>query len=903
MKNVLFSVSVFLFFSLLTQSVFGVIAYPFPIEIVQPDGTKLTIVIKGDEHVKWAQTVDGYSILRNAIGIYEYASYDTKSGMVPSGILVKNVKDRSVEDNQYLNKLSKGLTYSKSQIGTMKSISRIYKKSGQKTAGVIGTRKLLCILIGFTDKAITKSKTEFQNLFNQVGYSTDGATGSVYDFYKENSYNQLSLVVTVAGPYTAAYNMAYYGGNDASGNDKKPEALVSEAVTKADADVNYADFDNDGDGTVDGVYVIYAGNGEEATDVADQIWAHAYSITPKTLDGKIVSDYSCSAELRNSSTTGITRIGVICHEFGHVMGASDYYDTDYDGKTGVDMIGTGDWDLMASGSWNNNGATPAHHNPYTKIVDYGWATSTTLTSGLNVILNNAEQNSNSFYKVNTATSNEYFLIENRQQQLFDAYLPGHGMIIYHVDGPYISNHINSNDINAFSHLGMYPVCASAVGNPTATYGDINDAGLPFPGSYGKTSFTDATIPNALSWAGANTNKPITNIAESITNKTVSFSFMGGIACSSPTIMATSFTSSDITSNSMTIGWTRGNGDNVLVTVKESSSIDFDPISGNDYTANSLFKSGSLVGNNVYAVYKGTGNSVTVTGLKSGYTYYYSIYEYSNASNCYLTPGLLGSVTISCPKISTFPYSEGFESGVLGSCWLEILEASATHWNFIKGNGSTNPSNAHGGTKNACFQNESTSASVTKLVLPPFDLSALSNPSLQFWHTQQLWESDQDELRIYYKTSASGTWTLLKTFTASITDWTQETVALPTPSADYYIAFEGTAKYGYGVCIDDISISNSTGIDNAIDSKNESLSQNRPNPFNQFTTIDFTIDKPSRVKLSIYNTLGSEVAVIVDEYLQAGTFSKLWTPRGIPAGVYFYQLNINGRVETKKLVKR
>jgi len=500
------------------HSAYGVIAYPFPIEIIQPDGTKITIITKGDEHLKWAQTIDGYSIMRNSRGIYEYTMLSGTMDMIPSGIQAKNVPERSSSDILFLSNTKKGLTYSKSQVGIMKSISRMYQMNKLKSFPTSGSRKLICIMIGFTDKAFTKTKADFENLFNQVGYSVDGATGSVFDYYKENSYNQLNLAVTVAGPFTAAHNMAYYGANDTSGIDVNPEALVTEAVTLADPSVNYADFDNDNDGTVDGVYVIYAGYGEEAGASANTIWAHTSSIPPLTLDGKTVSDYACSSELRGVSGTGLTRIGVICHEFGHILGTMDFYDTNF--TTNGSYDGTGDWDIMGEGSWNNNGTTPAHHNPYTKIFVYGWATTKTFTSGANITLNNAEQNSNSFYLINTTTSNEYFLLENRQKQKFDSYIPGHGMIIYHVDGNYISS--SADAINVGSHQGMYPVCANATGLPPATYGVINSSGLPFPGSGNRTSFTDTTIPNALSWASANTNSPISNITEDNINKTISF---------------------------------------------------------------------------------------------------------------------------------------------------------------------------------------------------------------------------------------------------------------------------------------------------------------------------------------------------------------------------------------------
>jgi len=513
----------FLFiFLLLISSIplaFGIPAYPFAVEIIQPDGTKIVVIQKGDEHVKWAQTIDGYSLMRNKSGVFEYSTLSSGNDMIPSGIQARNQSERSASDIQFLSKTSKGLIYSKSQVNNLKSLSNLYLKSAQKSFPTSGSKKLICILIGFTDKAFTKTKADFENLFNQVGYATDGATGSVSDYYKENSYNQFNLSVTVAGPYVAAHNMAYYGANNANGDDINPGALIAEAVNLANPSINYADFDNDGDGTVDGVCVIHAGFGEENTGVsADAIWAHSSNINPITLDGKSVSRYLCVSELRGNSGTGISRIGVICHEFGHVLGAADYYDTNYTDNGVYD--GTGMWDIMAGGAWNNNGATPSHHNPYTKIYSYGWAAITPLTSDANITLNSAALNSNSFYRINTLTSNEFFLIENRQKQNFDSYIPGHGMIIYHVDGNFIST--AANDINIGSHQGLYPVCANATGNPPTVYGVIDNSGLPFPGTGSKTSFTDTTTPNSHAWSGSNTGMPITNITENNINKTVTF---------------------------------------------------------------------------------------------------------------------------------------------------------------------------------------------------------------------------------------------------------------------------------------------------------------------------------------------------------------------------------------------
>jgi len=346
------------------------------IQYKQTNGKTLTIYLKGDEKVKWATTEDGYTILLNNKSVYEYAIQNMKGDLYPSGVAVNNIKERTSEEKELVSKIPKGLYYSKSQVSMLKSIWEIKSAEAQKAFPTTGNRKLICLLIRFKDKAFTKTKSDFNNLFNQVGYNVGNATGSVKDYYLENSWSQFNLTVDVFGPYTASQNMSYYGANDSYGNDQNPRTLVTEAVNAADAAANFANYDNDGDGTVDGVYVIYAGYGEEAGARSNAIWAHAWNINPVTKDGKTVSRYSCSAELRGNSGTTITSIGVICHEFGHVLGAPDYYDTDY--STGGQFEGTGNWDIMASGSWNNNGDTPAHHNAYTKVKIYGWASATVL---------------------------------------------------------------------------------------------------------------------------------------------------------------------------------------------------------------------------------------------------------------------------------------------------------------------------------------------------------------------------------------------------------------------------------------------------------------------------------------------------------------------------------------------
>ncbi len=608
------------------QSTIASPAYPKPIRFIQPDGSTITLTLKGDEHTKWASTTDDYTLMSNPKGYYEYATTDSRGNIIPSGIKAKDKEQRQSEDIKLLSKTSKGLRYSKEQVQMLRTIQSIRQKEARRAFPTTGNRKLICILMGFKDKAFTKTQADFNNLFNQVNYSANGATGSVKDYYLENSFNKFNLTVTVAGPYTASQNMAYYGANDSNDNDVKPDVLVTEAVTAADAAVNYADFDNDNDGNVDGVYVIYAGYGEEAGASANAIWAHAWEIPSKTLDGKIISSYSCSAELESNSGSTMTSIGVICHEFGHVLGAPDYYDTNYD--TGGQFDGTGDWDLMAGGSWNNNGITPAHHNAYTKVMVYGWANATTLEEGASITMPSSQSNSSAFYRINTTTANEYFLMENRQQTGFNVANPGHGLLIFHVSKD-VEAHYSNNDINAKAPQNMYPVCASATSNPgstAASYGSISSASCPFPGSSNKREYTDASMPSMKSWASANTGKPITNISENTTTGIITFDFNGGYLGN-----PTGFTATQMSTSQIDLAWTKSENRDVVV------AFSLTPNFGSLIDGTTYSQGEAIVGGGTILVF-GDASNFPHTGLVNNKTYYYKIWTKLSATPTY-SPGV------------------------------------------------------------------------------------------------------------------------------------------------------------------------------------------------------------------------------------------------------------------------
>jgi hypothetical protein len=199
----------------------------------------------------------------------------------------------------------------------------------------------------------------------------------------------------------------------------------------------------------------------------------------------------------------MTTMGVFAHEVGHNLGAPDFYDVDY--AENGSYVGTGDWDVMANGSYHGSpsGSLPCHHNSWSKIF-YNWVEPTLLTEIGDYNLPRIEDNP-VIYRLDTQTEDEYFLFENRQQIGFDGGIPYHGMMIYHVDGTYITQNYNSNTINNDAHQGM---------RPRPAFGGVNGSGALFPGTHNEHEFDDTTSPNALNWAGLETNRPISNIMES-----------------------------------------------------------------------------------------------------------------------------------------------------------------------------------------------------------------------------------------------------------------------------------------------------------------------------------------------------------------------------------------------------
>lgn len=512
MKKLLHLFTMF-FLMLIAVCAKAVPAQPGTIEFEQPNGYVLTLMLHGDEFVHWSQTTDGYTILQNADGYYVYAIEDAKGELTLSSQIAHNLQDRTAREHVFVQMLPKKLRFSKSQIEQV-----LQKWQGPKDAPkrggfpTTGTNNMIMILANFSDTDVTYTQDDFYNYMNEEGYN---GTGSFRDYYIEVSYGQLIVNTTVSIWVTLPQTHNYYGPQS------KWSEFARDAVNAAAPYVDFSDFDNDGDGRVDGVAIIHQGKGQEATGNTNDIWSHSHNLSYNyyiTHNGVQVDAYTVQPE---KSGYSMASIGVMCHEFGHNLGAPDYYDTDYEDNGSY--TGTGNWDIMAGGSYNNNGKKPAHHNPYTKWKYYEWITPTELTVGQEVTMANSAENSTDFYFYKTPTATDYWLMENRQKIGFDSHVPGHGLLIFHVDEHHINVNDGGNKINIGQHQGLYPVCAFASGNPPSSYGNINSASTPFPGVMANVEFSDNTTPSSISWTGQATNKPITNITE--TGDIISFSFM------------------------------------------------------------------------------------------------------------------------------------------------------------------------------------------------------------------------------------------------------------------------------------------------------------------------------------------------------------------------------------------
>ena len=329
----------------------------------------------------------------------------------------------------------------------------------------------LLIMVNFADKKFVTPIDTIQNMINGSNFTRnysydikyEGKTyhyditssGSAKQYFHDVSWGQYNPVFDVVGPVTISKEYAYYGKDyGRAGNDMHPDEMVSEACELADLlyDVDFTQYDNDNDGYVDFVYVLYAGYGQADGGEANTVWPHNYKLSYRSntciIDGKRIDNYACSNEIQYASDF-YNGIGTFCHEFSHVLGLPDLYYT---------AEGTGphtlcDWDILDAGPYNNDGNTPPAYSAYERFY-MGWLTPRVLNGEEKVTLHPlndsrealimCEGNSHNLDGLNPNPAT-FYILENRVLDGWDKYLPGRGMLITKIQ--YNANTWYNNTVN------------------------------------------------------------------------------------------------------------------------------------------------------------------------------------------------------------------------------------------------------------------------------------------------------------------------------------------------------------------------------------------------------------------------------------------------------------------------
>lgn len=522
MKNSTLLIVLYLFACSYSINLIAVPAYPRKVYVSTFSGKTTSIYMKGDEYQKFAISEDGYTLLNDSDGWW-YATVLNDGKVGKSSFRLMTEEDETFEIKSFKKNCPKGIVPERIQINKVNNT--VDNRRSASNIAMIGERRSLVILMQYKDLAFTKTKKDFETLFNNLGYCNNGAMGSVRDFYQFASQGQLDYISDIYGPFTLTHPMRYYGGNSTyGGRDSHALELCIEAMMNLPSNVDYTLYDNNNDGLIDNVHIIFAGYGEEAGALADAIWSHQYPnrINLKSEIGYSLAGYSCSPEFKGNTGHSITNIGVVCHELGHTLGAMDYYDTNY--NIGGEYGGTGQWDIMADGSWNDEGRSPANFNPYVRSSVFKWNKQVKLESSQHIIMQNvndgnAEQSI--IYRIDTECEGDYFLLENRQRHGFDSALPGGGLMIYHVH-PNIDRYNSTNTVNATHPQGLYPVCASYSDAKNEEYGNINSTECPFPGSKNVRNISSATFPAMLAWDGSPAKVSLSNITENPIDGSITF---------------------------------------------------------------------------------------------------------------------------------------------------------------------------------------------------------------------------------------------------------------------------------------------------------------------------------------------------------------------------------------------
>ena len=508
--------------TIMTISMMAVPANRKAVNVTQPDGTTVTIQLLGDEWQHFNTTTDGYSVVKNQQGYYVYA--EKKNGELKATQMVAhNAQERKANELAFLQNMKKyqapDMTPAIANMkGRVEAIGAQRRAQGNRATNYENFKGLI-VLIQYNDKEFSREDyptiiNDMVNQQNYTGFDNNQRTGSVRDYFTDNSEGKFQPQFDVVGPYTVNYSQY-----DANMNGDKCSKILVDALNQADADVNFKNYDGDSNGAVDLVFFILAGNGANYGGNDENLWWPHRSVifdeekynTGKNpyiyKDGVLLWDYASSTELcgytTNPQTVFIDGIGTICHEFSHVLGLPDFYDSNYeeDGQS----VTPGNWSLMDSGCYLDNAFTPAGYSLYERYL-VGFTDKPEVISQPGNYTLEPLYNNQKGYWLNTPEPKEFFILENRQRSQFkwDAYLPGDGMLVHHVDrsndGIWQANKVNADPEH------NYYVLLRAGGGSTSSASD------PFPGSKNVHELTNVSSPyNLKTWTGKDNQFGVFNI--------------------------------------------------------------------------------------------------------------------------------------------------------------------------------------------------------------------------------------------------------------------------------------------------------------------------------------------------------------------------------------------------------
>ena len=399
----------------------------------QPDGTVVQAYLTGDENGHLVLTPDGCALVQDAEGWWCYARYDFYGHRLNTG---EHAGDPDTPGEVIA--ASRNIPY---QLIRQRRAARIRqalplreKERARTRSGESGgIRHGLIILAQFPDEPFTYSRTDFENLINGQGPET------ALSYFKDQWKGSYTFRFDITEIVTLPQNYAYYGANNEDGEDEKAAEMIIDACTAVGPEVNFSDYDNDGDGEVDNVFVFFSGPNESEGAGDNRIWPHMWYVQSGagitySRDGVLVDNYACTSELRLDSNlttfTTLATIGTFCHEYTHTFGIPDLYDTDSEDSGGYSEAMWNCIDLMDAGNHNNEGKTPPNYSAVERWF-FEMSEGKPLTEGIHT-LRPVHENGD-YYFMETDDNNEIFLFECRKDEGWDAHIGGNGLLIYHLD--------------------------------------------------------------------------------------------------------------------------------------------------------------------------------------------------------------------------------------------------------------------------------------------------------------------------------------------------------------------------------------------------------------------------------------------------------------------------------------